>query len=134
MLFADDIVLVEEEREDVNRKLEMWREALQSKGFRLSRNKTEYMECKFNKRQTDNGSEVKIGEHVIPKVSSFKYLGSIIQSNGEIDGDVIHRIQVGWVEWRNASGILCDRKIPVKLKGKFYKTAIRLIMLYGSEC
>ena len=134
MLFADDIVLIEETREDVNRKLEMWREVLESKGFRLSRSKTEYMECKFNRRQTNNALEVKIGEHVIPKVSSFKYLGSIIQCNGEIDGDVIHRIQAGWMKWRNASGVICDRKIPVKLKGKFYRTAIRPAMLYGSEC
>ena len=67
-------------------------------------------------------------------MSSFKYLGSIIQSNGEIDGDVIHRIQAGWMKWRNASGFICDRKIPNKLKGKFYRTAIRPAMLYGSEC
>ena len=112
----------------------MWREALESKGFRLSRNKTEYMECKFNKRQTNNNLEVKIGEHIIPKVSSFRYLGSIIQSNGEIDGDVTHRIQAGWMKWRNASGVICDRKIPNKLKGKFYRTAIRPALLYGSEC
>ncbi|KAL3503855.1 hypothetical protein ACH5RR_033696 [Cinchona calisaya] len=32
-----------------------------------------------------------------------------------------------------ASGILCDHKIPLRLKGKFYRTAIRLEMLYGSE-
>ena len=134
MLFADDIVLIGESREEVNCKLEIWREALESKGFRLSRSKTEYMECKFNKRQTNNNLEVKIGEHIIPKVSSFKYLGSIIQSNGEIDGDVIHRIQAGWMKWRNASGFICDRKIPNKLKGKFYRTAIRPAMLYGSEC
>src|SRR5215470_4611566 len=134
MLFADDIVLIEESKEDVNGKLEVWREALESKGFRLSRSKTEYMECKFSKKQANNDMEVKIGEHIIPQVLKFRYLGSILQRDGEIDGDVTHRIQAGWTKWRNASGVLCDRKIPLKLKGKFYRTAVRPVMLYGSEC
>ena len=43
MLFADDIVLVDETRSGVNAKLELWRETLESKGFRLSRTKTEYV-------------------------------------------------------------------------------------------
>ncbi|KAG2565692.1 hypothetical protein PVAP13_7NG133217 [Panicum virgatum] len=33
-----------------------------------------------------------------------------------------------------ASGVLCDRRVPQKLKSKFYRTAIRLTMLYGTEC
>ncbi|PHT62296.1 G2/mitotic-specific cyclin-2 [Capsicum annuum] len=37
-----------ETAEGVNDKLEVWRQTLESKGFRLSRNKTEYLECKFN--------------------------------------------------------------------------------------
>ena len=45
MLFADDVVLVDESRAVVNRKLELWRRTLESKGFRLSRTKTEYMMC-----------------------------------------------------------------------------------------
>ena len=49
MLFADDIVLVDETRVRVNAKLELWRQTLESRGFRLSRTKTEYMECKFSK-------------------------------------------------------------------------------------
>ena len=36
MLFADDIVLIDETREGVNTKLERWRETLEAKGFRLS--------------------------------------------------------------------------------------------------
>ena len=32
------------------------------------------------------------------------------------------------------SGVLCDRRVPQKLKGKFYRTAIRLAILYGAEC
>ena len=49
MLFADDIVLVDEMRAGINAKLELWRQTLESQGFRLSRDKTEYMECKFSK-------------------------------------------------------------------------------------
>ncbi|XP_070034241.1 uncharacterized protein [Nicotiana tomentosiformis] len=32
----------------VNERLEVWRQALESKGFKLSRTKTEYLECKFS--------------------------------------------------------------------------------------
>ncbi|KAM2196754.1 hypothetical protein ACFX1Q_000243 [Malus domestica] len=38
------------------------------------------------------------------------------------------------MRWKSASGVLCDRRRPLKLKGKFYKTAIRPAMLYGIEC
>ena len=48
MLFADDVVLVDESRAGVNRKLELWKRTLESKGFRLSRTKTEYMMCVFS--------------------------------------------------------------------------------------
>ena len=51
MLFADDIVLVDETRAGVNTKLELWGQTLESRGFRLSRAKTEYMECKFSKQR-----------------------------------------------------------------------------------
>ncbi|KAL5183942.1 LINE-1 retrotransposable element ORF2 protein [Glycine soja] len=81
MLFADDIVLLGESREELNERLETWRRALETHGFRLSRSKSEYMECKFNKRRRVSNSEVLI-----------------------------------------------------KLKGKFYRTAVRPAILYGTEC
>ncbi|KAH1202758.1 Craniofacial development protein 2 [Glycine max] len=134
MFFADDIVLLGESREELNERLETWRRALETHGFRLSRSKSEYMECKFNKRRRVSNSEVKIGDHIIPQVTRFKYLGSVIQDDGEIEGDVNHRIQAGWMKWRKASGVLCDAKVPIKLKGKFYRTAVRPAILYGTEC
>ncbi|XP_026396390.1 uncharacterized protein LOC113291024 [Papaver somniferum] len=69
-----------------------------------------------------------------PKKESFRYLGSMIQSNEDIDEDIRHKINSGWAKWRLATGVLCDRKVPTKLKGKFYKTAIRPALLYGAEC
>ena len=55
MLFADDVVLVDESRAGVNRKLELWRHTLESKGFRLSRIKTEYMMYNFNMTRHEDG-------------------------------------------------------------------------------
>src|SRR3954466_15564371 len=43
-------------------------------------------------------------------------------------------IKVGWLKWRQASGVLYDKRVPQKLKGKFYRTRIRPAMLYGAEC
>ena len=34
----------------------------------------------------------------------------------------------------SASGVLCDKMVPQKLKGKFYRTTIRPAMLYGAKC
>ena len=60
MLFADDVVLIDETREGVNAKLELWRGILESKGFRISRTKTEYMECKFSQNRTRDEGVVRI--------------------------------------------------------------------------
>ncbi|KAG5610770.1 hypothetical protein H5410_022051 [Solanum commersonii] len=116
MLFADDIVLIDETRDRVNARLEVWRQALESKGFRLSRTKTEYLRCKFSDVVEEADVEVKLATQIIPKRESFKYLGSVIQESGDIDEDVTHRIGVAWMKWRLASGVLCDKKIPSRLK------------------
>jgi hypothetical protein len=44
------------------------------------------------------------------------------------------RIKVDWLEWRQASVVLSDPRVPQKLKDKFYWTMIRLATLYGVEC
>jgi hypothetical protein len=38
------------------------------------------------------------------------------------------------MKWRQASGILSDKRVPQKLKGMFYMTSIWPAMLYGAEC
>jgi len=134
MLFADDIVLVDETKDGVNVKLEQWRQRLESRGFKLSRSKTEYLVCRFGTQRGTSNEVVSLDGKDLTMSECFKYLGSIIQKNGDIDQDVTHRIKSGWLKWRAATGVLCDRSIPLKLKGKFYRTAIRPVLLYGTEC
>ena len=47
LLFADEVVVVDESRVGINRKLELWRWILEYKRFRLGRSKIEYIWCGF---------------------------------------------------------------------------------------
>ena len=77
MLFADDMVLVDESRAGVNRKLELWRRTLESKGFRLSRTKTKYMMCDFRATKHECG-DVSLDGQVVAQKDTFRYLGSML--------------------------------------------------------
>jgi hypothetical protein len=90
------------------------------------------MRCQFSGENSDDG-DVSLDGQVVPMNDTFRYLGSMLQSEGEIDEDISHRIRAGWVKWRQVSSVLCDKKVPNKLKGKFYRTAIRPAMMYGVE-
>ena len=45
--------------------------------------------------------------------------------NGDLDAEMTHRIQSGWKNWKRVSGILCDGRISLTVKGKVYKTVVR---------
>jgi hypothetical protein len=105
---------------------------LEAKCFRLSRSKTEYIKCDFSATTQEEG-DARLDGQVVPKKYTFHYLGSMLQKNEDID-DVSHRIKVGGLKWRQAYAVLCDPRVPLKLKDKFSRTAIRSAMLYRAEC
>ncbi|KAK3510844.1 hypothetical protein QTP70_022787 [Hemibagrus guttatus] len=129
MMFADDIVICSESREQVEENLERWRFALERRGMKVSRSKTEYM-C-VNERE--GSGTVRLQGEEVKKVEEFKYLGSTVQSNGECGKEVKKRVQACWNGWRKVSGVLCDQKISARIKGKVYRTVVRPAMLYGLE-
>ncbi|KAK3557740.1 hypothetical protein QTP86_000310 [Hemibagrus guttatus] len=94
MMFADDIVICSESREQVEENLERWRFALERRGMKVSRSKTEYM-C-VNERE--GSGTVRLQGEEVKKVEEFKYLGSAVQSNGECGKEVKKRVQ-GRLEW-----------------------------------
>ena len=70
VFFADDVVLVDKSRARVNRKLELWRRTLESKGFRLSRIKTEYMMCDSSASRHEDG-DVSLDGQVVAQKDTF---------------------------------------------------------------
>ncbi|KAK3570549.1 hypothetical protein QTP86_022085 [Hemibagrus guttatus] len=91
LMFADDIVICSESRDQVEENLERWRFALERRGMTVSRSKTEYM-CVNEK---EGSGTVRLQGEDVKKVQKFKYLGSTDQSNGECGKEVRKRVQAG---------------------------------------
>ncbi|XP_070041164.1 uncharacterized protein [Nicotiana tomentosiformis] len=91
----DDIVLIDKTQGGVNARLEVWRQTLESKYFKLSKTKIKYLECKFSGVAQKLNEDVRLDSQVISRRDSFKYHRPTIQGNGEIDEDVTHRISAG---------------------------------------
>ncbi|XP_060170481.1 uncharacterized protein LOC132601412 [Lycium barbarum] len=100
--------------------LEVWRQTLESKCFKLRRTNREYLMCKLSDVIHEAEEGMRLETQVIPKRESFKYLRSV-------------RIGAGWMKWRLTSGVLSDKKVLSRLKGKSYKMVVRPTMLCGVE-
>ena len=129
ILFADDIVLSRKNHRELVEDLEIWRNALERRGLKVSRSKTEYMRV----GGVDDGEELKLQGEKVKKATNVKYLGLTVSNDGRCEEEIRRRIQAGWMSWRKVSGVLCDRKLSAKVKGKMYKSVVRPTMLYGME-
>jgi hypothetical protein len=55
--------------------------------------------------------EVSLNGKMVPQKDTFRYLRSMLQKDRDIDKDVNHRIKVRWMKWRQAYGIVCDKRV-----------------------
>jgi hypothetical protein len=55
------------------------------------------MKCDFSATMQEEG-DVRLNGQMVSKKDIFRYLGSILQKDGDIDEDVSHRIKVDWLK------------------------------------
>ena len=129
ILLADDIVICKETRKEVEWRLESWKYALERRGMKVSRSKTEYL-C-INGGNDDK--TVKMEDAKVSKVKEFKYLESTVQESGDCEKEVKKRVQAGWNGWRKILRVICGRRLPARVKGKVYTLMVRPAMVYELE-
>ena len=68
----------------------------------------------------------------VPRVKEFKYLGTTVQESGSCNKG--KEESAGRRNgWRKVSRVICDRRLPARIKGKVYNTVVRAAMVYGFE-
>ena len=107
--------------------------ALERREMKVSRtvdkSKTEYL-C-INGGNDDE--TMKMEDTKVPRVKEFKYLGPTVQESGGCEREVKKRVQAEWNGWRKISGVICDKRLPVRVKGKVYGSVVRSTIMYGLE-
>ena len=124
MMFADDVVLCAREKGVLELEMEQWREALEKRGVKDVKS--------MCKNGTPLGS-VEMRSAQLPQVTEFKYLGSTLQRDEDMHADVNKRTQCGWNNWRKRSGVLCDKRMPLHVKGKIHENIVQPAITYGME-
>ena len=97
--------------------------------MKVNRSKTKYL-C-INEGNDDE--TVKMNDTKVPRVKEFKYFGSTVQESGRFERDVKKRVQAGWTRWRRVSEVICDKRLPARVKGKVYISLVRPAMVHGLE-
>ena len=99
-------------------------------GIKMNLDKTEVMRLVVKQREELN---VRLEEKDIKQVNKCVYLGGNISENGRVDVEVRRRIQAGANSRRNVEGVMVDRTISRKLKGKVLDSCAVPASTYGLE-
>ena len=121
-LFADDLAIVTDSEEEVQRRWLGWQIGVESKGLKVNTGKTEMM---VNSRRGTKANIKDSQGTSLRQVNKFKYLGVTISEEGGSEEAVRARVSAAWGKWRDLSGVISDKKMPRKLKIKLYMTVIR---------
>lgn len=95
MKYADEIVLVSRLRQDLDTRVNTWKEVLEIGGLKLKVAKTEYM-ASCTTDLTEN--------EAVNRTVEVKYLASVQHESGNIGPDVDFRISAAWAKGLNADG------------------------------
>ena len=100
IMYADDLVVVAENREELQGALEEWNDMFKKHGLKMNLDKTEVMRVGRQREELN----IRLEEKDIKQVNNFVYLGGNISENGRVDVEVRRRIQTGANAWRNVEG------------------------------
>lgn len=126
--YADDISLLAQTHEDLQRRINKLAKCAAEVGLEININKTKVM-----RGNTNNTRPITIGDTSIEDVDKFNYLGSVITKEGGTKDDIDNKLMKAratfgrmWKIWRSS-------QIAKKTKLRIFQACIKSVLLYGSE-
>ena len=81
----------------------------------------------------NGGNDKKTVKMENTKVLRVKKLGSTVQESDSCEREIKRRVQAGCNGWRKVLRVICDRRLPPRVKRKVYSSEVRPAMAYGPE-
>ena len=138
LLYADDMVLLSPSREELVVMLQVMDKVAASLGLRINASKTEILSIDKDWKEGDvpvqQGPEVVISEGVVKEVSQFKYLGSVLVTDGRLDVELNIRRGKAVGRFKQFEKMWGTKHLSLATKVKCYKAYVLPILLFGSEC
>lgn len=124
--FADDIVLISKDSEELSTMIKELQQTSKTVGLTMNIRKTKIM-------STDN-IDVIIENQPIEVVNEYNYLGHIIKLGKENQtAEINRRTGLAWAAFSRMAYILKNHDVPISLKRKIYNTCILPVATYGLE-
>ena len=98
-------------------------------GLKLNLEKTEVLHIGHQREELD----IELEGKKLAQRDSFVYLGGAVCRDGKTEREVRRRVQAGANAWRAVEGLMTDRRISKRLKGKVMSTCVTRACLYGME-
>ena len=129
LLYADDLALVANAKQELQETMEEWNGLLIKHGLKLNLEKTEVQHIGHQREELD----IELEGKKLTQRDSFVYLGGAVCGDGKTEREVRRRVQAGANAWRSVEGVMADRRISNRLKGKVMSTCVPPACLYGTE-
>ena len=130
VLFADDVMLLAERKEDMETNLRESKKAMSNWGMKIHWGKTEVMVLVGKEKN----AKVCVDEKKIEQLQNMKYLGTILSADGTCEEEIEHRVgAAARVIGAMRKEVLERRELKKATKMRVYNAMVIPTMLYGSE-
>ncbi|GFO02086.1 endonuclease-reverse transcriptase [Plakobranchus ocellatus] len=129
--YADDTVLIAENKEDLQKLPNIIEEESRKKGLELNRKKTEVMV--ISRKQESPKCDIFINEVKLKQTEKFKYLGTIISNDGKTNREISARTTQAKINFQKMKTILTNKHISIKTRKRALQCYIEPVLMYGCE-
>jgi hypothetical protein len=132
LAYADDVNLLEDNIDTLNKNMETLIDASKEVGLEINVEKTKYILLSRHQNVGQN-RDIKIAKRLFENVPQFRYLGTTVTNQNLIQEEIKRRLNSGNACYHSVQNLLSSHLLSKNLKIRIYMSLILPVVLYGCE-